>query len=211
MLDNRYFKNRDMRRGVAGSGRDRAGQNDGHYARFKEHLQKMGQYQEPKVAQYGNDLRGGQYAAPDSAMNRDNRSDYTNPMYPHNDGRADYGREYYIKSQDFTYDGKGSENEFKEDLERWIHKLKRKDRFGMPKEEVLNHAKNMGIRFDEFSQEEFYAVYLMMVSDYKSLGNDFKAYLHLAKEWLMDDDIEVSPSEKLCVYYYEIVKGESTK
>lgn len=206
-MDNRYFKNRDMRRGVSGSGRD------GHYTKFKEHMQRMGH--EPLVAQYGNDYRGGQHSNSDYSRGQDMRTDYAGQDY-RGDMRGDmrgqdYGREYYIKSQDYAYDGKGTEKEFHEDLERWVHKLKRKDRIGMPKEEVLNHAKQMGVKFDEFSHEEFYATYLMMVSDYKSLGNDFRTFIHLAKEWLMDDDVEVSPSEKLCAYYYEIVKGEAAK
>jgi hypothetical protein len=28
------------------------------------------------------------------------------------------------------------------------------------------------------------------------------------KKWLEDDDIEVSPSEKVCIYMYDIVMGE---
>ena len=48
----------------------------------------------------------------------------------------------------------------------------------------------------------------MMVSDYKTVSADFRGYLQMAKEWLLDDDIEVSPEEKLCIYYYEIVKGK---
>lgn len=38
--------------------------------------------------------------------------------------------------------------------------------------------------------------------------NDSSTYLNMAKKWLEDDDIEVSPSEKLCIYYYDIVKGK---
>jgi hypothetical protein len=30
----------------------------------------------------------------------------------------------------------------------------------------------------------------------------------MAKEFIMDDDIAVSPSEKVCIYMYEIVMGE---
>ena len=66
----------------------------------------------------------------------------------------------------------------------------------------------MNVQFDEFNEDEFYAVYLMMVSDYKTASADFRGYLQMAKEWLLDDDIEVSPEEKLCIYYYEIVKGK---
>lgn len=125
----------------------------------------------------------------------------------------DYGdyRDYrdYNDGNDMNMDG-GSEKKYHEDIKRWTEKLKRKDRFKIPKEEVISNAKQMGVKFEDFSEDEFYAVYLMMVSDYKAVANDFRSYLNMAKEWLEDDDIEVSPSEKLCIYFYEIVKGEGT-
>lgn len=193
-MDNRYLKNRDMRRGVPGSGR-----RDGHFARYKEFLARQQgkmSHAEPAYGDYPQDY------------GYDMRQNYRSDMRM-DDSRNDYGREYYIQSHDSrAYD---SGQEFKEDLHRWVNKLKHKDRFGIKKEEVITHAKNMGVYFEEFDEEEFYAVYLMMVSDYKSVGDDFRKYISLAKEWLMDDDIEVSPSEKLCIYYYEIVKGESSK
>jgi hypothetical protein len=135
-------------------------------------------------------------------------------------GRRDYepyGHEYYyppLASQDYARgrrDYGHEEKDYEEDLEEWIEKLKKKDRFRIKKEDIINSAKTMGVKFDEFSEEEFYAVYLMMVSDYKAVANDFRSYLNMAKEWLMDDDIEVSPSEKVCIYMYEIVKGEGVK
>ena len=128
-------------------------------------------------------------------------------------GRSDYYD--YARSNrggrgrsDYAYDYAESEDKWHKDLEKFTEKLKKKDRFHIKKEDVISSAKQMGVKFDEFSEEEFYAVYLMMVSDYKAVANDFRIYLNMAKEWLMDDDIEVSPSEKLCIYYYEIVKGE---
>jgi hypothetical protein len=48
----------------------------------------------------------------------------------------------------------------------------------------------------------------MMMSDYKTIANDPMAYIMMAKEWLEDDDVMVSPSEKLCIYLYKIIKGE---
>ena len=39
-------------------------------------------------------------------------------------------------------------------------------------------------------------------------ANEPNTYIAMAKQWLMDDDIEVSPSEKLSIYYYKIIKGE---
>lgn len=199
-MDNRYLKNRDMRRGMSDSRRG-----DGHFSRYKEFLArqqgKMSHAHGEEYPQdYGYDMRQ-DYRGGDMRMSDSRGSDYRS---------GDYGREYYIQSRD-SRDMSSSDREFKEDLHRWTMKLKHKDRFGIKKEEVLTHAKNMGVHFDEFSEDEFYVVYLMMVSDYKSVGDDFRKYISLAKEWLMDDDIEVSPSEKLCIYFYEIVKGESSK
>ena len=127
-----------------------------------------------------------------------------------------YGYDYYyppLASQDYRhYDIHGDyaekEDKWKTDLHHWIEKLKKKDRFRIKKEDVINSAKQMNVSFDEFTEDEFYAVYLMLVSDFKTASADFRGYLQMAKEWLMDDDIEVSPEEKLCIYYYEIVKGK---
>lgn len=134
---------------------------------------------------------------------RDHRSDY-NDYNDYNDYRG-RDRDYDMR------DSGGSEEKYHEDIKRWSEKLKNKDRFNIKKEDVINQAKQMGIKFDEFTEDEFYVVYLMMISDYKTVSNEFRTYLGMAKEWLMDDDIEVDPSEKLCIYYYEIVKGEGIK
>lgn len=147
------------------------------------------------------------------------RMDYARGQGNSNSNRRDYepyGHDYYyppLASQDYARSRSGrdyaeKEDKWKKDLEHWTEKLKRKDRFKVKKEDIIANAKSMNVRFDEFTEDELYAVYLMMVSDYKAVANDFRSYLNMAKEWLMDDDVEVSPSEKLCIYYYEIVKGE---
>jgi hypothetical protein len=89
-----------------------------------------------------------------------------------------------------------------------MHKLKKHDRFGLPKEEILKKAKEMGVKFHDFDEMEFYVVYLMMVSDFKHVANDPHYYLAMAKEWLEDDDIKRRGSEKVCAYLYTIVLGE---
>jgi hypothetical protein len=48
----------------------------------------------------------------------------------------------------------------------------------------------------------------MMVSDYKHIGNDPHIYLAMAKDWLMDDDVKMRGSDKVCAYLYTIVLGE---
>lgn len=132
--------------------------------------------------------------------------EYVDPQY------YDMGYDRNVPSYNTSGDmNSGEEKKYHEDLERWIEKLKRKDRFNQKMEDVIGQAKQMGVKFDQFTEEEFYATYLMLVSDFKTLSNEPRMYMSMAKEWLMDDDIETSPSEKLCIYFYEIVKGEGLK
>lgn len=100
------------------------------------------------------------------------------------------------------------DEEYEHDLNEWIQKLKKKDRFNMTKENVVAKAKEMRVEFKDFDEDEFYAIYLMHVSDYPSISNDVRIYLSMAKSWLEDNDIAVDPSEKVCKYLYEIVLGD---
>lgn len=122
------------------------------------------------------------------------------PYIPH------YSVGHYL--YDGEYDDEYDAKEYHKDLEEWMHKLKHHDHFGLSKEEVLKKAKDMGVRFKDYDELEFYVTYLMMISDYKHVPNDPHQYLTLAKEWLEDDDVERKGSEKLCAYYYSIVLGE---
>jgi hypothetical protein len=129
----------------------------------------------------------------------------------------DYNRErdygHYGSGMDYGYDyATGSLNE--EELEDWSHELLEhvdsKDRDMLKKEKVIKKAEDMGIKFDQFSPDEFYITTLMMYTDYcKVLGNaSLDIYLRLAKAWLMDEDVQVKAGEKLAVYYDEIVGAE---
>ena len=149
----------------------------------------------------------------DRAMRRSGRRDYRNP-YGSRGGyvrdRADmesdmargrrYGRDYAEEDMD---------KEYEEKLHEWIKKLKKKDRFSTSKDDIIRKAVSMDVKFDKFSEDEFYATYLMMVSDFKHVANDPHHYLAMAKEWLMDDDVELTGSDKVCAYLYTIVLGET--
>ena len=113
--------------------------------------------------------------------------------------RMDYGYDY--ASDDM-------EKEWHEDLEEWCKKLKKHDIFNMPKEQIIQKARDMGVKFQDYNEKEFITTYYMMISDYKNVSNDPHFYLVLAKQFLEDDDAELKGSDKLCAYYYEIVKGE---
>lgn len=150
---------------------------------------------------------------------RDYRNDY-NSNYGEYDSRS-YDRDYNRQSSEYNRDYRGyevrgmmrpmdyesSDKQYEKDLHKWIEKMQKKDRFGAGKEQIIQRAKQMKIQFDEFTEEEFYAIYLAMVTDYKKVANDFNVYIEMAKEFLMDDDISVSPSEKVAIYLYEIVMG----
>ena len=118
----------------------------------------------------------------------------------------EYDREYSRMEHDEMYNG--SDKEYEKDLKEWIKRLERKDRFGSSKDDIIRKAKSMDVKFDKFDEDEFYATYLMMVSDFKHVANDPHHYLAMAKEWLMDDDVALTGSDKLCAYLYEIVLGE---
>jgi hypothetical protein len=123
------------------------------------------------------------------------------PMYDYRGSRGrrmDYGYDY--ASEDM-------EKEWKEDLEEWCKKLKKHDRFNFSKEQILGQAKQMGVKFDDFSEDEFLTTYYMVMSDYPQVANEPHTYLAMAKDWLHDKDSELQGSDKLCAYYYEVIKA----
>lgn len=137
--------------------------------------------------------------------NYDMRGDYRRRDYDMNydyDMRRDYRRDMRDYADD-DYD-----KDYHKDLDKWIEKLKRFDRFNLPKDQVLQVAKQMGVEFKDYDEEEFYAIYLMHLSDYPTVSNDSRMYLNMAKSWLEDKDIKIEPSEKVCKYMYEIAMAE---
>lgn len=166
---------------------------------------------------YNYDMRGGRDYEMDYARNINYSGSYGGTPFQYrkmeNYGR-DYARErdygYYGSEMDYRYDyATGRLNE--EELEDWSHELLEhvdaKDREMLKKEKVVKKAEDIGIKFDQFTPDEFYITTLMMYTDYcKVLGNaSLDMYLRLAKAWLMDDDAQVKAGEKLAVYYDEIV------
>lgn len=149
----------------------------------------------------------------------DSRYDYRGSEYPREHSRPMqyelYGvggmrpRMDYDYGYDYGYDyAKESEKEYEKDLHEWVEKLKKYDRFGWSKEQVIQQAKDMGVKFSDYDEMEFYATYIMLMSDFKKIGNDPYNYLSMAKEFLEDDDAKLKGSEKLCAYLYTIVLGE---
>lgn len=125
-----------------------------------------------------------------------------------NGNNYNYDMNYQNDYNYMDYDAEESKETYKEDLKKWTKKLKKKDRFGMSEDDIINQARQTGVDFEDFSEDEFLAIYYMLVSDFKQVSNAPQTYLVMAKEWLEDGDIAVSPGEKICIYMYDIVMGE---
>lgn len=153
------------------------------------------------------------YGTSDGHYDAERYGEYNRPMEYEIFGEMTYRDrgDYYGGDGRNDYALEDPGQEYKKELEEWIKKMKSKDRFQLSKQEVLNKAKQMGVKFEEFSEEEFYATYLAMITDYKNVGNDPHIYLSLAKQFLEDDDIELSPSEKVYAYLNYIVLGKALK
>ena len=135
-------------------------------------------------------------------------------------GGRDYGYDYgYDYNYDYGYDYAGDYGETlgKEELEKWNKKLMKeiepKDHQFFSKENISQKAKQMGIKFDEFSEEELALTTAMVYSDYcmtikPLVGSNMDVYIKLAKDWLTDPDAAVKGGEKLAVYHDCIVEGE---
>lgn len=145
--------------------------------------------------------------------------------YPMNEGRTYFPIEamgtfngYYGMPEDYARGGRGRDYGYdyagdygetlsKQELEHWTKKLMKevdeKDYKFFEKENIAQKAKQMGIQFDKFSEEELAVTALMIYSDYyKTLGSsNMDLYIRLAKDWLCDEDAEVQYGEKLAVYY----------
>lgn len=121
----------------------------------------------------------------------------------------DYGYDY-----NYDYAGDYGETLGKEEVAHWSKKLMKemedKDKQFFTKENIMKKAKEMGVKFDKFSEDDFYITALMVYTDYcKTLGTaNMDIYLRLAKDWLEDDDVAVKGGEKLAVYHDCIVEGE---
>lgn len=133
---------------------------------------------------------------------RDYDYDYDEPRYRREEPRHRY------EERPYKYEYEDLDKEYKSDLKEWIDKLKHKDKFRLNTPDIIHKAKSMGVKFEDYDELEFEATYYMLLSDFGNVSNDPHTYLAMAKSFLEDDDIEVSPSEKVCIYFYKIVKGE---
>lgn len=113
-----------------------------------------------------------------------------------NNYRDNYRMDYQEDYQD---------NEYMEDLHDWIDSLKKDDKFGMSIEQVIQHAKTIGANFNDYSEEELYAIYLANVSDYGDIITDPTIFIRMAINFMTDKDSIVKGSEKVCEYLYTFI------
>lgn len=132
-------------------------------------------------------------------------------------GRSmDYGYDYgYDYRRDYGMDyGEGSSMLDEEELNEWLEELMEdfdnREKQMFKEEKIMQRAKEMGIKFDHFTPKEYLVTAVMLYKDYKkTLGMaNVDIYLKLAKDWLMDDDVEMKHGEKLAAYYDNVVMAD---
>ena len=145
----------------------------------------------------------------------DSRNDYHMPVYPNGTVVEGYGYGNFYPmdprgnyDQSYSSDYHSKEKEYEEDLKEWAEKLKHKVKFSTNFDQIIEIARSHGVKFKEISELEFYVMTLAMATDYPLMASDLKSSVIMAKDFFEDDDIKVSPSEKICIYFYKIVKGE---
>lgn len=79
------------------------------------------------------------------------------------------------------------------------------------KQQTTSVAKNMGVQFDEITEDDFWITMNMMYSDYCETAKKYNVdkpefYACLACDFLMDEDAKGTPSDKLKSYYNYIVE-----
>lgn len=163
---------------------------DGHYEQYRGQERYMGN-QQPRERHRPMDFEMYGYGIGGiRPMN-----DYGYAQYPYPDMRG------------MDYASMEMEKEWKEDLYEWCEELKRYDRFKMPKEQVIQNARQMGVAFDMYNEDEFLTTFYMVMSDYPTISNEPHTYLSMAKDWLEDKDSKLKGSDKLCAYYYEVINA----
>lgn len=137
----------------------------------------------------------------------DRRRDYDYRSDPEMDMRRSPSTGRYIKDGHYTSEHRLPE----EDIEMWTRELmsemEEKDRQLFRMESVIKRAKEMGVNFDKFSEEEFYLTVIMMHTALsKVLTNvPMDNWIKMAKAWLCDPMASKRYGKKLAAYYENIV------
>lgn len=206
MRRNRYLEDKAMRRGSMRRDRSSYDSRRG-YGRGRDMGMDHRDYY-PERDSRGYDRGMSDYRGQDYHRGYEQSREYNRPME-----YAMYGvggiRPVMNDYNDYGYDRDYADmdDKWKEHLDKWCKELKQYDRFNLPKEQIIQKAKQMGVSFNEYDEHEFITTYYMVMSDYPKIANEPHSYLAMAKDWLEDKDSKLKGSEKLCAYYYEVVKG----
>lgn len=203
---NRYL-DRKMRRDGRNPYGSRGGYVTTHRGRRDRRSMSM-DYREYADRPYGKGAVDREYGLPYNAMQQPR--EYNRGMEFYGYGAMQPMNSYDGGYQPYYDYGSGKDEEYKEDLKDWAKKLKKFDKFNVSKDELINQARNMGLKFQDYDEEEFITTYYMLMSDYKlDMLNSPQAYIIMARDFLEDEDSELKGGEKLCTYMYEIVMGEA--
>ena len=159
-------------------------------------------YREPYNRDYGEKYPMEQYRPNPSSGEQ--YTEYNRPMQ-----FSGYGRVQPMRDGMYPdYNSGEMEREYHDKVEDLIHRLEKYDKFKLSKQDIISQAKQMGVSFNDYSEEDFLAVYYMMMSDYKAdMLNSPQIYEIMAKEWLEDDDVAYRGEDKLYAYIDTIIEG----
>lgn len=103
-----------------------------------------------------------------------------------------------------------SDKELHHKIKELMSEVEEKDKPMVKMENVIKRAKDLGVEFKKFSEEEFMATFLMVFTDYsKTLGTtNIDQYIRLAKDWLCDEDSSLKYGEKLAAYFMFVTDAE---
>lgn len=160
------------------------------------------------------------------------RPEYSDMSYsrPRMERDRDYGERDYEWDRDYGdvrrvgsfeydtyYDGRDYGNaDYRlttKEMREWERELENSDGSRGPKftkEQIMQVAQNIGVKFDEFSPELLTTMTNVMYSDYGTVcgTQDIAHYMKMAKAFLCDDDFDGTPEEKAYLYYTAIVEQD---
>lgn len=146
--------------------------------------------------------------------------DARGPMHFESDGRYDYDYEEDMRRRSsktgrYMSDRHSFRQLSEEQLDKWIRslmgELEEKDRQTLKMDSIIRRAKEMGISFEKFTEEELYVTVLMLYTDLsKAFGPSITLdhWIKAAKAWLCDPDAALRYGKKLAAYYNSIVEED---
>lgn len=234
-MPNRYLMDRAMRKGSMRDGRNPYGSRGGYVSSSRRSMRGRDRADmNYDMARGGNrDYRGydrgmdmgydyakysGGYGSGYNSQRGNQDGHYPYERYGEHNRPMDFEMYGYsiggIRPMDYgmypypDYASEDMEKEWKEHLKKWCEELKRYDKFNMPKEQILSQAKQMGLKFENYNEEEFLTTYYMVISDDEdSLISNPQMAIIMAKNWLEDKDSKLKGAEKLSAYYYEVINA----